>query len=65
MEKWIILNDRLLLCNMLVFVLLVFLFSQLVYENELSQSTDSIREKILDLLEQSFPNPMFVNDLAK
>ncbi|CAF3028040.1 unnamed protein product [Rotaria sp. Silwood2] len=35
------------------------------YENNLQQNADLIKEKLLDLLEQAFPNPMFVNDLAK
>lgn len=38
---------------------------QPVYENSVQRYTEEIRDKILDLLEQSFPNPMFVNDLAK
>lgn len=38
---------------------------QPVYENSVQRYTEEIRDKILDLLEQAFPNPMFVNDLTK
>jgi hypothetical protein len=37
----------------------------LVYENNPQQYANSVKEKILDLLEQAFPNSMSVNDLAK
>jgi hypothetical protein len=37
----------------------------LVYDNDRQKYADLIKEKLLDLLEQSFPNPMSVNDLAK
>lgn len=40
-------------------------FFFLVYENNMEHDADLIKEKLLDLLEQAFPNPMFVNDLAK
>ncbi|CAF3180281.1 unnamed protein product [Rotaria socialis] len=36
-----------------------------IYENNFERDADIIKEKLLDLLEQAFPNPMFVNDLAK
>ncbi|CAF4084971.1 unnamed protein product, partial [Rotaria sordida] len=36
-----------------------------IYGNTLQQNANLIKEKLLDLLEQAFPNPMFVNDLAK
>jgi hypothetical protein len=36
-----------------------------VYEKNPQRYTELIKEKILDLLEQAFPNPMLVNDLAK
>lgn len=41
------------------------LFLYLVYEKNPQRYTDLIKEKLLDLLEQAFPNPMLVNDLAK
>jgi hypothetical protein len=41
------------------------MFFRLVYENNAQRQGDMIKEKLLDLLEQAFPNPMFVNDLAK
>ena len=40
-------------------------FLSLVYENNPQRYAEMIKDKILDLLEQAFPNPMFVNDLAK
>ncbi|CAF1022702.1 unnamed protein product [Rotaria sordida] len=36
-----------------------------MYEKNPGRYADLIKEKLLDLLEQAFPNPMFVNDLAK
>ncbi|CAF0973880.1 unnamed protein product [Rotaria magnacalcarata] len=36
-----------------------------MYEKNPERYADLIKEKLLDLLEQAFPNPMFVNDLAK
>jgi hypothetical protein len=36
-----------------------------VYQKNPQKYTDLIKEKLLDLLEQAFPNPMLVNDLAK
>lgn len=42
-----------------------FFFFRLVYENNPQRYGDMVKEKLLDLLEQAFPNPMFVNDLAK
>lgn len=37
----------------------------LVYENNPQRYGDEVKDRLLDLLEQAFPNPMFVNDLAK
>ena len=39
--------------------------SSAVYEKTPRKHADGIREKLLDLLEQAFPNPMSVSDLAK
>ena len=36
-----------------------------MYQKNPQKYTDLIKEKLLDLLEQAFPNPMLVNDLAK
>jgi len=41
------------------------IFSYLVYENNPQRYAEMLKDKLLDLLEQAFPNPMFVNDLAK
>ncbi|CAF1677367.1 unnamed protein product [Adineta ricciae] len=35
------------------------------YENNPQRYGDEVKDRLLDLLEQAFPNPMFVNDLAK
>lgn len=43
----------------------IFLLSYLVYENNAQRFAEMIKDKLLDLLEQAFPNPMFINDLAK
>ena len=40
-------------------------FIDLVHGKNPKRYADLIKEKLLDLLEQAFPNPMFVNDLAK
>ena len=37
----------------------------LVHKKDPERYADLIKEKLLDLLEQAFPNPMLVNDLAK
>ena len=42
------------------FVFVSFRF--VVFEND---ESDRLKEKILDLLERAFPNPMSVNDLSK
>ena len=39
--------------------------SPLVYKKNPQRYADLIKERLLDLLEQAFPNPMSVNDLAK
>ncbi|CAF4772566.1 unnamed protein product, partial [Rotaria socialis] len=36
-----------------------------MHEKNPERYADLINEKLLDLLEQAFPNPMFVDDLAK
>ncbi|CAF0984238.1 unnamed protein product [Adineta steineri] len=36
-----------------------------LYENNPQRYGDMVKERLLDLLEQAFPNPMLVNDLAK
>jgi hypothetical protein len=41
------------------------IFIYLVYDKNPQRYADLIKEKLLDLLEQAFPNPMLVNDLAK
>lgn len=43
----------------------IFCCCCLVYENNPQRYAEMIQDKLLDLLEQAFPNPMFVNDLAK
>jgi hypothetical protein len=48
-----------------IIILIEILLFYLVYEKNPQRYADLIKEKLLDLLEQAFPNPMLVNDLAK
>jgi hypothetical protein len=51
--------------NLFLIEISLEIFIYLVYEKNPQRYADLIKEKLLDLLEQAFPNPMLVNDLAK
>ncbi len=55
-------NNQVCLCFKKIFLIH---FIVLVYENNPQRYAEMIQDKLLDLLEQAFPNTMSVNDLAK